>query len=109
MRAFSTPPTEKRKLSLFVSEETFHQKLRVIGPMAMVCMELDALLPIPPLRAASTWSWVKLVLPTHGGFPFVVHVKRGVSSASARGSKGVTIKDALALTMLPAALTITTE
>src|SRR5882757_1004579 len=100
MRAFSAPAMVKRRMSLFVSEETFHQKLTVTGPVTVVCMELEALLPKAPLRAASTPSWVMAVWPTHPVGPLVAQVRLAPSSASGRETKVATVSDAPALAML---------
>src|SRR5947209_7852246 len=97
MRACSTPSTEKRNTSLFVSDETFHQKLTVTGPVTVVCMELDALLPRAPLRAASTPSWVTAVWPTQPDVPLVVQRRLAASSASGKGAKTATVSSAPAL------------
>src|SRR6266513_1451296 len=97
MRACSMPSTEKRRMSLFVSEETFHQKLTVTGPVTVVCMELEALLPKAPLRAASAPSWVTAVWPTHPDVPLVAQGRLVASSASARDTKVATVSNALAL------------
>src|SRR5437763_12182691 len=83
MRACSAPPIKNRNVSLLASEETFHQKLTVAGPATMVCMELEALLPMAPLCAASTPSWVMFVWHSHGALASVVQVKAGVSRDSA--------------------------
>src|SRR5882757_8044826 len=107
MRAFSAPAMVKRRMSLFVSEETFHQKLTVAGPVTVVCMELEPLLPIAPLRAASTPSWLMLVWPTHGGAPFVVQVRVVASRAAGNGTSAVMARSALELVKLVAALLTT--
>src|SRR2546421_12791236 len=109
MRACSTPAMKKRRKSLLVSEETFHQKLSMAGPLAVVCMELEPLFPTAPLRAASTPSCVTRGWPTQTGLPTVVQLQVGISSASTRGRTGVTVKTATTLVALPDEFVTNTE
>ena len=94
---------------MFVSEETFHQKLTVPGPVTVVCMEPEFPSLTAPLRAASTPSCVTAGCPIHGGDPLVVQVQVGVSSASAREINGVTASSALELVTVPPGPVTTTE
>src|ERR1043165_2561718 len=99
MRVCSTLFTLNVSRSLFVSDETFHQKLSVPGPTTVVCIEFEPLLPIVALRAASVPSCDTIVWPSHDGEPFVVHVRFVVSSAVLRGTIGVTTSTAFELTL----------
>ena len=56
IRPASTLLVKKINLSLVSSEETFHQKLNVPGPVNVVCMELDPLSGTAAMRAASAPS-----------------------------------------------------
>ena len=91
------------------SEETFHQKLIVPGPVTVVWNEVVWLSPMRPLRAASVASRLTAVWPTHGGVPFVVQRNVGASSASASGTNWFTMSAALELTAPPAGLLMSTE
>src|SRR5947209_15471464 len=102
IRACSMPPTEKRKMSLLVSEETFHQKLRAPGPVTMVCMEFEALSPVAPLRAASTPSLETTDWPIQPEGPRVVQVNVVVSRASGKDKSGGQLRSAGGLVTLPA-------
>ena len=91
------------------SEDTFHQKLTVPGPVTVVCIEPEVPSATGPLRAASTPSWLTINWPTHGAELLVVHTQAGVSSASARKINGVTLSSASELVTLPAEPVTTTE
>jgi hypothetical protein len=93
---------------LLVSEETFHQKLTVPGPVTFVRRALESSSPAALLRAASTPSCVTVACPTHGAESLVVQTQSGVSKASASGRTGVTVSRALELVTLPTALLTTT-
>src|SRR5206468_7011877 len=108
MRACSESHSFPTRRSSDLSEETFHQKLTVPGPVTLVRRELEASSPGAPLRAASTPSCVTVGCPTHGAESLVVQTQPGVSKASANGRIGVTVSRALELVTLPAALLTTT-
>ena len=94
---------------MFVSLDTFHQKLTEPGPLTVVSKAVVWLCVIAPLRAASTPSMVMLVWPSHAGEPVVSHVRFVASSASGSGPAGVTPSVAVLLTRLPPALPTMTE
>src|SRR6266508_4010361 len=96
-------------MSLFVSEDTFHQKLTVPGPVTVVCRVPELPSPTAPLRAASTPSCVTTDCPIQGGEPLVVQTQAGVSKVSANETNGVTVRTAPELVVVPAALPTTTE
>src|SRR5262245_38442385 len=102
-------PMWKRRKSLVASEETFHQKLTVPGPVTVVWNELVAVWPIFPLRAAWSPSWLTVVWPTQGGLPLVVQTRFVALSASGSGTRRLTWSVALELVAAPAALLTKTE
>ena len=80
--AWEIPSTKKMNGSQQLSDETFHQKLRVPGPVTVVCTQLSSLCPRMPLRAASTPSCVLVVCVSHEASPPVVQANSGASKAS---------------------------
>jgi hypothetical protein len=104
----SCPSMEKRSRS-FTSEETFHQKLNVIGPVTEVSIHADALWAINGLRAASMPSRLTAPWPTQPGAPFVVQIRPGVSSAVASGILVNTVSVAFVLVAEPRALLTVTR
>src|SRR6266498_3501535 len=88
MWSCSELPMKKRRVSLFVSDDTFHQKLKRAGPVTVVWMEFDAPSPMIPLRAASSPSWWTATWPSQGGAePPVVQIQPGVSSADRKSTR----------------------
>ena len=107
MLACSVPLIKKRRRSPD-SEETFHQKRSVPGPVMIVWNDDDWLCVTGPLRPASTPSCATSAWPTQFALPPDV-MENVVSNASGSGSSGVTESGAFELTSAPCAVVMTTE
>src|SRR5260370_27012588 len=79
------PLTAKLRKSNHSSEETFHQKVKVPGPLTVLSSSDCWLSLIAPLCAATIPSWVILVWANQGALPWVIQVRLGASSAGPSG------------------------
>src|SRR3954447_6120719 len=92
MRVCCTPLMKNFKKSLFVSEETFHQKSTVPGPFTIVVAVTATPSPMGPLCAASEPSRETTDWPNHSGVPIVLQSSEPpVSKASAREIAGLLV------------------
>src|SRR5688572_17437300 len=109
MRACSTELVKNTNRSLFVSQETFHQKVNVPGPLTVVSNVVVWLCVMMPLRPASTPSRAITGCPIHGAEPVISQIKFVASSATGNGTAGVTDKVAGWLTRFPEMFPMMTE
>src|ERR1043166_1032924 len=84
MRVSKLPPRSRFRKSNPASDETFHQKVSIPGPVSWVSTQDSVLSPMLPLWPAFTPSWVTLVCANQIVWPPVVHVRLVASSASGK-------------------------
>src|SRR5436189_247400 len=89
MRVCCTPSTKNFRKSLLVSDETFHQKLSVPGPVMVLNAVTAELLLMAPLCAASTPSCETRLWPNHAGVPIVSQARVASVSKTCSNEMGV--------------------
>src|SRR5262249_31328723 len=109
MAAWAVPLTENVRKSAFLSEETFHQKVNVPGPVTVVLSREDWPSKIGPACPAAIPSCEGLVTPCQWRAPSVTQTKPVELRAKSSGTVGITVSVATELVAEPDVLVTTTK